>query len=74
MYTKYIIYIFSMAIRPHVLCSWNIIKQIIIIIIMQFPFIKFPPFLYDTGFFLKKDIIMHSLLYKCKKIHFLNEI
>jgi hypothetical protein len=42
--------------------------------IMQCPFVKSFPFLYGSGFFLKKDIIMHSLLKKCKKTHFLNEI
>jgi len=36
------------------------------------PIEKPPPLWYGSGFFLKKDIIMHSLLNKWKKTHFLN--
>jgi hypothetical protein len=41
---------------------------------MQCPSIKYHPLWYGSDFFLKKDIIMHSLLNKWKKTHFLNEI
>jgi len=65
MYTEYIIYNFSMAIGPHFYDSCNITKKIKRI--MQCPSIKSPLVWYGSGFFLKKDIIMHSLLNKCKK-------
>jgi hypothetical protein len=55
-----------MAIGPHVYDSWNVTKQKKIEKIMQYPFIKSPPFWYGNGFF-NIDIIMHSLLNKCKK-------
>jgi hypothetical protein len=74
MYTKYIIYNFLATIGPHVYDSWNITKKNKIEKIMQCPSIKSPPFWYGSGFFLKNDIIMHSLLKKCKKIHFLKGI
>jgi hypothetical protein len=41
--------------------------------IMEFPSIKSPSLWYGSGL-KKKDIIMHSLLNKCKKTHFLYEI
>ncbi len=53
MYTKYIIYNFSMAIGLHVCDSWNITKQKKIEKIMQCPSIKSPPLSYGSGFFLK---------------------
>jgi hypothetical protein len=68
MYTKYIIYSFSTATGLHVYDSWNITKQKKIEKIIQFPSIKSPPFWYGSDFFLKKDIIMHSLL-KVQKKH-----
>jgi hypothetical protein len=37
----------------------------------QCPFIKASPLSYGSGFFWKEDIIMHSLLKKWKKTHFL---
>jgi hypothetical protein len=74
MYIKYIIYYFSMAIRLHVCVSWNITKQKKIEEIMQCSSLKSPTLWYGSGIFLKKDIIMHSLLNKCKKTHFLNGI
>jgi hypothetical protein len=74
MYTKYITHSFSMAIRLHFYDSSYITKQKKIEKIMQCPSMKSPPFWYGSGFSLKKDIIMHSLLNKCKKTHFLNEI
>jgi hypothetical protein len=40
---------------------------------MEFPSIKSPSLWYGSGL-KKKDIIMHSLLNKCKKTHFLYEI
>jgi hypothetical protein len=67
MYTKYIIYSFSTATGLHVYDSWNITKQKKIEKIIQFPSIKSPPFWYGSDFFLKKDIIMHSLVNKSKK-------
>jgi len=57
MYTKYITYSFLATTWPHVYDSRNITKQKKIEKIMQCPFIKFPPFLYGSDFFLKKDII-----------------
>jgi hypothetical protein len=74
MYTKYITYSFLTAIGPHVYDSSNIAKQKKIEKIMQCPSIKSPFLWYGSGFFLKKNIIMHSLLNKCKKTHFLNGI
>jgi len=56
-----------MAIRPHVCGSWNITKQKKIEKIMQYPSIKSPTIWYGGGLFLKRDIIMHSLLNKCRK-------
>jgi hypothetical protein len=63
-----------MAIRFHVYDSWNITKQKKIEKIIQCPFIKSPPIWYGSGFKKNIIIIMHSLLNKCKKTHFLNEI
>jgi hypothetical protein len=57
MYTRYIIYGFSKAIKPHVYDSWNITKQKKIEKIRQFPSIKSPPLWYGSFFFLKKWII-----------------
>jgi hypothetical protein len=74
MYTKYITYSFLTAIGPHVYDSSNIAKQKKIEKIMQCPSIKSPFLWYGSGFFLKKNIIMHSLLNKCKTTHFLNGI
>jgi hypothetical protein len=59
-----------MAKGPHIYDSRNIAKQKKIEKIMQCPFIKYPFLLLDSGFPLKKGIIMHSLLNKCKKTHF----
>jgi len=53
MYTQYITYKFSMAMRPHVCDSWNITKQKEIEKIMQWPSIKSPSLWYGNGFFLK---------------------
>jgi len=59
-----------MAVGPYVYDSWNMtpkkMKKNAI------PTKKPPPLWCGSGFFLKKDIIMHSLLNKCKKTHFLN--
>ncbi len=41
---------------------------------MQWPSKKSPPLSYGNDFLLKYDIIMHSLLNKCKKTQFLNGI
>jgi hypothetical protein len=54
MYIQYIIYNFPITIGPHVCGSWNINKQKKNEKIMQCPFIKSPPFLYGSVFFLKK--------------------
>jgi hypothetical protein len=74
MYTQYITNIFSMATRSHVCDLWNITKQKEIGKIMQCPSIKSPSLWYGSGFFLKNDIIMHSLLKKGKRTHFKNGI
>jgi hypothetical protein len=50
MYTKYITYIFSMAIGPHVCDSWNITKQNEIEKIMQCRSIKSPSIWYGSRF------------------------
>jgi len=41
---------------------------------IQSPFIKSLPLCYDSGFFLKEEMIMHVLVKKCNKTHFLNQI
>jgi hypothetical protein len=63
-----------MAIRPHVCDSWNITKQKEIEKTMQCSSIKSPTIWYGGGFSWKEDIIIHSLLKKCKITHFFNEI
>ncbi len=70
LYIQYIIYNSSIAIRPHVCGSSNITKQKKIEKIMQYP----STIWYGGGLFLKTDIIMHSLINKCRKAHFLNGI
>jgi hypothetical protein len=56
MYTQYITYNFSTAIRPHVCDSWNFTKQKEIEKIMQCPSIKSLSIWYSSGFFfLKKN-------------------
>jgi hypothetical protein len=69
MYTKYIIYSFSMTIRPHVYDSWNIIKQKKFEKIMQYPFIKSPPFWYCSVFFLKIRYYYAFITKKMQKTH-----
>ncbi len=71
MYIEYITYNFSMTMGPHVCDSWNISKQKEIKKIMQCPFIKSPPFDMVMVFSWKEDVIMHSLLKKCKNTLFL---
>jgi hypothetical protein len=56
--------------KAHVYGSWNITKQNKIEEIMQCPFIKFPTIWYGNDFFLKRNIIMHWILNKCKKPYF----
>jgi len=73
MYIEYIIYNFSTTIRPHICDSWNITPKTIEKI-MQCPSMKSPPLCYGSEIIPKKNIIMHSLLNKCKKTHFLNGI
>jgi hypothetical protein len=72
---KYIIYSFSTTIGPHVYDSWNVTKQKKLKIIMQCPFIKSPPFLYGSGFFLKIRYYYAFIIKQMqKKTHFLNGI
>jgi hypothetical protein len=63
---KYVTYIFSMAIRPHVCGSSHITKPKKNEKLIQCPPIKSPPF------FLKVMVFMHLLFKKCKKTHFFN--
>jgi hypothetical protein len=62
-----------MAIGPHVCGSWKTIKQKKIEKIMQCPSIKSPPFWYGSGFFPKKNIIMHLLFKNEKNAYFFIE-
>jgi hypothetical protein len=74
MYTNDTTYNFSMTMGLHVYESWKITKQNKFEKIMHCPSIKSPLLWYGSGFFRKKGIIMHSLLNKWEKTHFLNEI
>jgi hypothetical protein len=65
MYIKYITYSLFIVIRPHVCGSWNITPKNEKM--MQYPSIKFPLLSHGSGFFLKKNIIMHLLFQKKKK-------
>jgi hypothetical protein len=71
MYVQNITYNFSMTIRLHICGSQNITKQKKIEKIMQCPSIKSPPLWYGSGFFPKKNIIMHLLFKSAKNTHFL---
>ncbi len=69
---KYIMYIFSMTIGPHVCDSSHITKPKKNEKIMQCPFIKSPFFFKVMVFSQKEKFIMHLLLKKWKKTHFFN--
>jgi hypothetical protein len=71
MYIYYITYSFSIAIRPHVCGSQNIIKQKKIEKIMQFPSIKSTPLWYGSDFFPNKRYYYAFIVQKCKKQTFL---
>ncbi len=68
---KYVTYIFSTAIGRHICGLWHITKPKKNEKIIQCPPIKYFPF-FKVIFFPKKEFIMHLLLKKCKKTHFLN--
>jgi hypothetical protein len=74
MYTKYITYKYSTAIRPHVCDSWNITKQKEIEKIMQCPSIKSLLLWYGSGFFLNEIYYYAFIVKKWKNTHFLNGI
>jgi hypothetical protein len=65
MYIKYVNYILSMAIKPHVCDSWNITKQKKNV----FSSLKSPPLWYGSGFFIFKNITMHFVPNKLKQTH-----
>ncbi len=74
MYTKYIIYNFSMAIGLHVYDLSKITKQKKIEKIMQDPSIKSPPLWYGSDLFLKICYYYAFIIKQMQKTHFLNEI